>query len=158
MLYYALGVMSRDALPVTAWAELDTPGTTIAVPLGASMDRELTTRLPHAGIIRLRTNDEAILHCQSGRSRLLALFHPALLAYRLRIGQGVVVVPRPAVSAVAGAGVRREADKTWRDYLTTVLTYHCEAGTTERLYREYLASRGMDPAAAPGITKAALAD
>jgi len=80
VLYYALGVMSRDALPVTTWAELDTPGTTIAVPLGTSMDRELTARLPHAGITRLRTNDEAILHYQSGRSRLLALFHPALLA------------------------------------------------------------------------------
>jgi len=157
VLYYALGVMSRDPIPVSTWIDLDKPGMTIAVPIGTSMDRELTARLPHADITRLRNNDETILHYQSGRSRLLALFHPALLAYRLRIGQGTVIVPKPAVSAVAGAGVRREADKTWRDYLTTVLTYHYEAGTTDRLYREYLASRGMDPASVPGITKAALA-
>lgn len=156
VLYYALGVMGHDAPPAT-WAELDHPEATIAVPLGTSMDRELTTRLPHATLTRLRTVDETILHYQSGRSRYLALFHPALVAYRLRIGQGAVAVPRPAVSAIAGAGIRREVDKTWRDYLTTVLTFYYENGTTERLYRDYLTSRGIDPAALPGITKAALA-
>ena len=157
VLYYALGIMGRDAAVPGTWAELDRPGVTVAVPIGTSMDRELTARLKQAELSRLRNNDEAILHYQSGRSRYLALFHPALVAYRLRIGQGTVAIPKPAVSAVAGAGIRREADKTWRDYLTTVLTYYYETGATERMYREYLASRGMDPASVPGITKAALA-
>ncbi len=156
VLYYALGIMGRDAPPAT-WAAYDNPDATIAVPIGTSMDRDLTARLPRANLTRLRTIDETILHYQSGRSRYLALFHPALVAYRLRIGQGAVAVPRPAVSAIAGAGIRREADKTWRDYLTTVLTFYYENGTTERLYRDYLTSRGIDPAAVPGITKAALA-
>lgn len=156
VLYYALGLMGKEA-PPTQWTELNRPEATIAVPIGTSMDRELTARLPRATLTRLRTIDETILHYQSGRSRYLALFHPALIAYRLRIGEGQVVVPRPAVSAVASAGIRRETDKTWRDYLTTVLTFYYENGTTERLYREYLASRGMNPDTAPGISKAALA-
>lgn len=156
VLYYALGIMGRDKPPAT-WAELDKPEATIAVPLGTSMDRELSARLPHATLTRLRTVDEAILNFQSGRSRFLALFHPALIAYRLRLGSGEVAVPHPAVTAVAGAGIRREPDKAWRDYLTTVLTFYYENGTTERIYRDYLASKGIDPASVPGITKAALA-
>jgi polar amino acid transport system substrate-binding protein len=65
-------------------------------------------------------------------------------------------VPQPAVTAVAGAGVRREADKTFRDFMTTVLTYHYENGTTAALYRDYIASKGIDPASVPGITKESL--
>lgn len=156
VLYYALGIMGHE-MPPANWAALDKPEATIAVPLGTSMDRELGSRLPHATLTRLRTVDETILHFQSGKSKYLALFHPALIAYRLRIGSGEVAVPRPAVTAVAGAGIRREADKAWRDYLTTVLTFYYENGTTERLYREYLAGKGIDPATVPGITKAALA-
>lgn len=60
---------------------------------------------------RLTSNDEAILHYQSGHSQLLVLYHPALIAFRLRTGLGTVVVPRPAVTSVAGIGIRREADR-----------------------------------------------
>jgi polar amino acid transport system substrate-binding protein len=67
-----------------------------------------------------------------------------------------VVVPKPAVTSVAGAGIRREADKTWRDYLTSVLSFYYENNTTEDFYRAYLATRGLDPTTIPGITKESL--
>jgi polar amino acid transport system substrate-binding protein len=156
VLYYALGFMARETTTAQTWAQLDAPDVTIAVPLGTSMDRWLTGHLKQAKITRLATMDDTILHYQSGNSRILVLYHPALIAYRLRIGQGQVVVPKPAVTAVAGAGIRREADKTWRDYLTSVLTFYYENGTTEDFYRAYLATRGLDPAAIPGITKESL--
>ena len=83
--------------------------------------------------------DDTILHYQSGNSRVLVLYHPALIAYRLHIGQGQVIVPRPAVTSVAGAGIRREADKTWRDYLTTrsdvLLRKRYDGGFLSRLSR-----------------------
>lgn len=156
VLYYALGFLTRETTAAQTWAELDTPDMTIAVPLGTSMDRWLGAHLKQAQITRLKTIDEAILHYQSGHSRALVLYHPALIAYRLKIGQGVVTVPKPAVTSVAGAGIRREADKTWRDYLTSVLTFYYENGTTEDLYRSYLAKRGLDAASVPGITKESL--
>jgi polar amino acid transport system substrate-binding protein len=156
VLYYALGFMTRDTIAAKTWAELDTPDMTIAVPLGTSMERWLGAHLKQARITRLKTIDETILHYQSGHSRALVLYHPALIAYRLKIGQGIVTVPRPAVTSVAGAGIRREADKTWRDYLTSVLTFYYENGTTEDLYRAYLTRRGLDAAAQPGITKESL--
>jgi len=156
VLYYALGFLTRDAGAATSWADLDTADTTIAVPLGTAMDRWISAHLKQARITRLATIDETILHYQSGHSRVLVLYHPALIAYRLKIGQGIVTVPKPAVLSVAGAGIRREVDKTWRDYLTSVLTFYYENGTTEDLYRAYLARRGLDPAAIPGITKESL--
>jgi polar amino acid transport system substrate-binding protein len=156
VLYYALGFLTREATEAKTWAELDTPDMTIAVPLGTSMDRWLTAHMKQAKLNRMATIDQAILHYQSGNSRVLVLFHPALIAYRLKIGQGRVVVPKPAVTSVAGAGIRREADKTWRDYLTSVLTFYYENGATEGFYRTYLASRGLDPASIPGITKESL--
>ena len=156
MLYYALGYMTKEASGPKTWAELDVPQTSIAVPIGTSMDRWLTAHMKQAVITRLKSNDEAILHYQSGHSQLLVLYHPALIAFRLRTGQGTVVVPRPAVTSVAGVGIRREADKTWRDYLTSVMTFYYENGTIEDIYRSYLAKRGMDPATIPGITKESL--
>lgn len=157
MLYYALGYMTREAGAARSWAELDVPETTIAVPVGTSMDRWLSRNMTRAVVTRLKTIDEAILHYQSGNSKLLVLFHPALIAYRLRIGQGNVVVPRPAVTSVAGVGIRREADKSWRDYLTSVLSFYYENGTVEEIYRTYLGRRGLDAASLPGITKEGLA-
>ena len=156
VLYYALGFLTRDDATARTWEALDTPEMTIAVPLGTAMDRWLTAHMKRAKITRLATIDEAILHYQSGNSRVLVLYHPALIAYRLRIGQGKVIVPKPAVTSVAGAGIRREADKTWRDYLTSVLTFYYENGTTEDLYRSYLIKRGMAAGDIPGITKESL--
>ena len=68
VLYYALGFMTRDASAPKTWAALDTPDTTIAVPLGTAMDRWITAHLKHAQITRLKTIDETILHYQSGQS------------------------------------------------------------------------------------------
>lgn len=156
VLYYALGYMSREDFGRKTWHELDTPDMTIAVPTGTAMERWISANMHKAKITRLATIDQTILEYQSGRARLLVLYHPALLAYRIRIGTGHVVVPQPAVTAVAGAGVRREPDKTWRDFMTTVLTYYYENGTTAALYRAYIASKGIDPASVPGITKESL--
>lgn len=156
MLYYALAYMTKEASGPKSWAELDTPETSIAVPIGTSMERWLTKHMQKAVVTRLKTNDEAILHYQSGHSKLLVLYHPALIAFRLRSGQGTVIVPKPAVTSVASVGIRREADKTWRDYLTTVLNFYYENGTIEDIYRTYLIMRGMDPATIPGITKDSL--
>jgi polar amino acid transport system substrate-binding protein len=156
VLYYALGFLTRDDNAAATWEALDTADMTIAVPLGTAMDRWLTAHMKRAAITRLATIDEAILQYQSEKTRVLVLYHPALIAYRLRIGKGKVIVPRPAVTAVAGAGIRREADKTWRDYLTSVLTFYYENGTAENLYRDYLTKRGMAAGDIPGITKESL--
>lgn len=156
VLYYALGYMTKEASHDASWAALDRPDMTIAVPVGTAMDRWITAHLPKASIVRLPTIDQTILYYQSGKARVLVLYDPALLAYRIKMGEGQVVVPKPAVTAVAGAGVRRDADKTWRDYLTTVLTYYYENGTTEQLYRDYLARRGLAPGSVPGISKQSL--
>jgi polar amino acid transport system substrate-binding protein len=156
VLYYALGYMSRDDLGRKTWRELDTPEMTLAVPAGTAMERWVSANMHKAKITRLASIDQTILEYQSGRAKLLVLYHPALLAYRIRIGTGHVSVPQPAVTAVAGAGVRREADKTFRDFMTTVLTYYYENGTTAALYRDYIASKGIDPASVPGITKESL--
>jgi polar amino acid transport system substrate-binding protein len=156
VLYYALGFMSREDLGAKTWSEIDKPGMTIAVPTGTAMERWVSANLHTATVTRLATIDQTILEYQSGRAKVLVLYHPALMAYRIKIGQGHVVVPQPAVTAVAGAGVRREADKTFRDFMTTVLTYYYENGTTESLYKAYIASKGIDPASVPGITKESL--
>jgi polar amino acid transport system substrate-binding protein len=156
VLYYALGFMTHETGAAPTWAQLDTPDMTIAVPLGTSMERWIGGHMKQAKITRLATIDETILHYQSGNSRALVLYHPALIAYRLRIGQGQVIVPKPAVTSIAGAGIRRESDKTWRDYLTSVLTFYYENGTTEDFYRAYLTRRGLDVSTIPGITKESL--
>jgi polar amino acid transport system substrate-binding protein len=153
LLFYALAVLHRDKLEVKSWDDLNKPDINIGVTLGTSIDREVTARLPKAKIARFPNNDETVASFQSGRSDVVSLFHPALTMLQRRVGQGKLTIPAPSVQAASSVGVRREADKTWRDYLTTVLSFYYTTGRTQEIYTEFLKSRGIDPASVPGITR-----
>jgi polar amino acid transport system substrate-binding protein len=140
---------------VRNWEDLNKPEISLGVTLGTSIDREVTRRLPRARIARFPNNDETVASFQARRSDVVSLFHPALTMLQRRVGQGRVTIPQPSVQAASSVGLRREADKTWRDFVTTVLGFAYNSGRTQELYNEFLASRGVDPAAAPGIMREA---
>ena len=151
--YYAQGLLVRDGLEAKRWADLDKPDTRIAVTLGTAPDRDVTARLPHAHIERFPTNDQSILAFQSGHVDAVCLYHPALVLQQHRVGMGKVVLPEPILASSTSAGVRRETDKTWRDWLGLALGFYYTTGQTEQFYETFLRSRGIDPTTAPAVTR-----
>jgi polar amino acid transport system substrate-binding protein len=149
--YYAQGLLVRDGLAAKRWADLDKPEIRIAVTLGTAPDRDVTARLPHAQIERFPTNDQTILAFQSGHVDAVCLYHPALVLQQHRVGMGKVVLPEPIRASTTSAGVRREADKTWRDWLGLALGFYYTTGETQQFYEAFLRSRGIDPSQAPAV-------
>ncbi|MBT9288094.1 transporter substrate-binding domain-containing protein [Prosthecodimorpha staleyi] len=153
MFYYALGVLARDGLAAKTWADLDKPEVRIGVVLGTSPDRELTRRLPNAKIERFPNIDETGAAFVAGRVDVVSLFHPALVLLRSRVKRGTVVLPDPFRVASTSAGVRRDADKSWRDWVGVALNALYETGEIQRIYEEFLTFRGIDPKEAPAIVR-----
>jgi polar amino acid transport system substrate-binding protein len=153
MFYYAQGLLVRPGLSVRNWEEANKPEVRIGVVLGTSPDRDVTARLPRAQIERFPTADETAAAFQAGRVDAISLFHPALAMLRARVRRGTVVLPEPFRASATSAGVRREADKSWRDWLGLALAHLYTTGETQKIYEEYLVSRNMQPADAPPVMR-----
>ena len=153
LLYISLAVLARDDLPAENWADLNSPDVSIAVPQASSMDAFLTRNVPNADIQRFPDNGASLAAFQSGRVDAVSLFHPPLLAARKKFGKGKIVIPTPAFSSPSSIAVRREADKTFRDWVSHTIFFYYETGRTQRWYEEFLEGFGLDPKASPVIQK-----
>ena len=153
LLYYALAVLADDDLEISTWDDLNKDGIKLAVTQGTTMDRYVTQRLPKAEILRFPTNGESVAAFQSRRVNAVSLFHPPLIAMRKKIGRGQIVLPSPIRQSASSAGVRRETDKTFRDWVNTAIAYWYETGQTQVWYEEFLASFDVDPATVPAIRR-----
>jgi polar amino acid transport system substrate-binding protein len=151
--WYAEGVLVRDGLPATNWADLDRDNVKIAVTLGTAPDRDLTKRLTKTKIERFQNMDEAIAAFYSGRVDGAGFYHPALVMQQARVKKGQVVIPQPVVALATSAGIRREDDKTFRDFLDKEFDKYYKSGETQKFYEEFLVSRNIDPKKAPPIIK-----
>jgi polar amino acid transport system substrate-binding protein len=152
--WYAQGVLVKEALgSVKEWSELDREAVRIAVTLGTAPDRDLTERLAKTKIERFQNMDEAIAAFYSGRVDGAAFYHPALVMQQARVRKGKVVIPQPVIALSTSAGIRREDDKTFRDFLSQQFDKYYRSGETQRFYEEFLKSRGIDPASAPPVIK-----
>ena len=153
LLFYSLAVLARDDLKVTSWADLNQAAVRLAVPQGSSMDKFLTDNTPKAAIQRFPGNPEAIAAFQAGRVDAVCLFHPPLLAARQRLGTGKIVVPTPAQSQPSSAAVRKDADKSFVNWVDKAIAGHYQSGQTQKWYEEFLVSFGLDPKASPPVMK-----
>jgi polar amino acid transport system substrate-binding protein len=153
LLFYSLAVLARDDLPVVAWADLDKPAVRIAVPQASSMDKFLTENVTKAQVSRFPDNAAAIAAFQAGRADAVCLFHPPLLAARQRLGAGKIVVPTPAQSQASSVAVRKEADKSWVEYVDKEIGKFYANGQTQKWYEEFLVGFGLDPKASPPVMK-----
>jgi polar amino acid transport system substrate-binding protein len=153
LFYYAQGLLVRDGIDAKTWAGLNRADFRVAVTLGTAPDRDITARLPLAAIQRFATNDQATLAFQSGHVDAVCFYHPALLMQRAQVKMGTVVLPEPVRASTTSGGVRREADKTFRDWLGTAMDFYYVTGQTQAMFVQYLASRGIDAGSAPGLMK-----
>lgn len=153
MFYYAQGLLVRPGLTVRNWEDANKPELRIGVILGTSPDRDVTARLPRAQIERFPSGDETAAAFAAGRVDAISLFHPALVMLRNRVRRGSVVLPAPFRAAATSAGVRRDADKSWRDWLGLTMAHMYITGQTQKIYEDYLTFRGMNPAEAPPVMR-----
>lgn len=153
LLFYSLALLARDDLQASQWSDLNQPSVRIAVPQASSMDKFLSENVSKASIQRFPGNAEAIAAFQAGRVDAVCLFHPPLLAARQRLGSGKIVVPAPVQWQASSVAMRKEDDKSFVAWVDKEIAGYYKSGQTQRWYEEFLTGFGLDPKAAPPVTK-----
>ena len=152
LLYYAVGIMVPEGSTIDTWAELNKPEMKVAVALGTSNDRAITGLLPKATIVRAKTYAEVLATYLAGRVDAAGGSAQSLaFGAREQMGGHKVVIPKPPSASTTSIGIRKEPDKTWRDWLSIAVDYYYHRGQTKKVYADFIRSRGMDPMKAPSI-------
>lgn len=121
----AFGILCKKDFKPKSWAELNSPDVKIAVDQGSSHDQVVSRLTPKAQISRLKTADDATAALQTGRvdaQCLITMLSLTVLKKNPSLGQ--FVLPTPIFATTSNAGFRREADKTWRDYVNTWIDFN----------------------------------
>lgn len=130
----ALVVIGRHGFEATTWQDMNNPDVRIAVDVGTAHDHIVSRVCPDANISRLKSLDEASMTLRSGRADVQCLFWMgALRAVKRDPEIGRVIVPQPQFGATSNACVRREADKTFRDFANAWITYSRNMGLIRAL-------------------------
>jgi polar amino acid transport system substrate-binding protein len=120
----ALVIIARPGFEPKTWAELNDPKVKISVDVGSAHDQVAARLCPKAQIVRFKTIEEAQLALRSTRVDAQCIFWMGgVRAVKRDPGIGKVIVPQPMFGSTSNAAVRREPDKTWRDFLTTWIVY-----------------------------------
>lgn len=145
MLWYPVALLVDEDFAPTTWAEMNDPKYSFGAPTGTTFVKALEKYVPNSNIVTFQQSSEVIAAYQAGRINGVTGTGPNADVARLRLGRGKTLVPTPAVGLSTGAGVRKEADHRWRDYLQVAVDYYYQTGVTQDHYRNFLAFRGLDP-------------
>jgi len=108
-----------------------------------------------AEINRFASNDEAIAAFAAGRVDAVVQFHPALVVQFSRLKLGKVLLPEPVNPVATSAGMRKEENGAFRDWVGKTFEDFYAAGVPTELFDTYLTSKGIDPTGIPGLVKEA---
>jgi polar amino acid transport system substrate-binding protein len=148
---HPFGAMLKKGLDAKIWADINKPEVRIAVDAGSANEAVARRFAPNATIKSLRSRDEVMLEMSSGRvdcvvnALVLGLTaiakNPNLGSYK--------ILQSPSVAIPSSMGVRREADKTWRDFLATWIDYNRGIGQMREWFVKGLSLSGVKPEDVP---------
>lgn len=153
LFYYALGALVKQDAAIRTWADLDKVGLRVGVTLGTSVDRTVTETLKAASISRFSNNDEAIAAFAARRVDVVAQFHPALVVQYARLRLGKVVLPEPVTAVATSAGLRKEDNPAFRDWMSQKFAEYYQAGKPQAFFADYLKTKGIDASTVPGLVR-----
>lgn len=155
LFYYAMGALVAANSTAKSWDDLDKAGTRIGVTLGTSLDKNMTAMVKNAEINRFSNNDEAIAAFAAKRVDVVVQFHPALVVQYSRLKLGKVILPTPVNPVQTSAGLRKEANPAFRNWVSEQFTELYKNGVPDQIFNDYLKSKNIDPAGIPGLVKEA---
>jgi polar amino acid transport system substrate-binding protein len=153
VLYNSLAMLIDENLNASTWDDFNKPEISIAVTQGSGPDEFITRRLPKAKILRFPTNAETVAAFQSRRVQAASAFFPPLMILQKQLGRGKIVQPKPVLSSPSMIGVRRESDKTFRDWVNLAAGWYYKSQQVQGWFEEYLVSAGFDPKQIPAVVR-----
>ena len=123
---HGFGMVGRQGFTATNWADLDKPEVRIAFDIGSMHEISARRFASHATLIALKTRDDCILSVQSGRADCVILaVNLGLTAVKKNPALGKFqMLHQPRIQLPTCMGVRKEANKDWRDFLNAWVDYN----------------------------------
>ena len=151
LFYYAMVALVPEQSTWQSWEAIDKSGVRVGVTLGTSIDKNITAMVKNAAINRFSNNDEAVAAFAAKRVDVVVQFHPALVVQYARLKLGKVILPQPVTPVATSAGLRKEQNTAFRDWVNAQFIELYKAGVPNQLFRTYLKSKGLDPSTLPGL-------
>ncbi len=146
----AFTMITKKGLGKKTWEDFNKPDVKIAVDAGSSQDQVATRLCPKAQISRFKTVDEAAAAVMTGRADcqcIVLMLSMTMLKKNPNLGE--LVVPTPVFATTSNAGFRREADKTWRDFVNTWVEFNRGLGLIRQVIVKNMESVGVTEADMP---------
>lgn len=125
----AFTMVTKKGLGAKTWSDFDKPEMRIAVDAGSSHDAAVTRLAPNAQVSRLKTASDATAALQAGRvdaQCMVLILSLTLRAKNATLGE--IVIPTPTDATTSNAGFRREADASWREFVTAWISKERDSG------------------------------
>jgi len=142
---HPFGAMLKKGMEAKTWADINKPEVRIAVDVGSANEAVARRFAPNASIKSLKSRDEVMLEMASGRvdcvvnALVLGLTaiakNPNLGTYK--------ILQSPSVTVASAMAVRREPDKSWRDFLSVWVDYNRGIGQMREWFVKGLALSGV---------------
>ena len=146
----AFALVARAGFDPKRWDEVDKPEIRVALELGTVYDQNVARLCPNAGIIRTKTNNDALLTLQAGRADcqiLVVILALTTLARNPALGH--LIVPEPVFASSTSAMMAKEADPAWREAVDAWITRRRAAGALRKLLIANMGNVGVPAAAVP---------
>lgn len=118
----AFALIAQENFRGKTWDDLNQPDVTIAVDVGSSYDNLVTHICPKAKIQRFETSNAATMAVQTKRADVQPLVITlAAGIVKKNPSVGKLVIPQPVKLTSSNAGIRKEANKEWLNYLNNWL-------------------------------------
>lgn len=143
--HHPFGAMLKKGLEAKTWADINKPEVRIAVDAGSANETVARRFAPNATIKSLKSRDEVMLEMSSGRvDSVVNALVLGLTAIAKNPNLGTYkILQTPAVAIPSSMGVRREADKRWRDFLSVWVDYNRGIGQMREWFIKGLALSGV---------------
>jgi polar amino acid transport system substrate-binding protein len=142
---HPFGAMLRKGLEAKTWADINKPEVKIAVDAGSANEAVARRFASNATIKSLRSRDEVMLEMSSGRVECVVnalVLGLTAIAKNPNLGT-YKILQSPSVAIPSSMGVRREPDKTWRDFLATWIDYNRGIGQMREWFIKGLSLSGV---------------
>ena len=145
-------VVNRRGVPGHAeWSQYNVPDMRIATVIGTSDAQAVRELAPNATILGFKELAEASLAVQSGRADALGTSIIVCLdtAKRAPDAFGDIVVPKPGRPLPSSAGMRRDSDHRFFDWMNQWVTKIRASGLNRQLLLDAIRQGGLDPEKLP---------
>jgi len=143
-------IVARKGFAPQSWAELNTPGSLVAVDIGSVREETARRLAGNAAITGFKTRDEALLSVQSGRTDcFVATVFLGLTELKKNPQIGELVVPTPHLRAAFGPALPYDDDRRFRGVVDAWSEENRGTGQIRAWLITALAKLGVEPSELP---------